>query len=491
MTLGGQTFTPVELSALVLKALKADAEAALGHEVTEAVITVPAYFGDLQRQATRDAGALAGLKVERIINEPTAAALAYGLQNKDTEQKVVVLDLGGGTFDVTVLEIIEGVIEVQSTAGDARLGGEDFDDALLALLQSRMPGFDWAADVEASALLRESARDARHALSTAESTQVSLPPGLRKGGSLDVQLTLTRAEAERAFEPLLARVRLPIERALRDANLTAAKLDHVLLVGGATRMPCVVELATRLFGKLPLRNLPPDEAVALGAAVQAGLKAGDRVIADVVATDVAPFSLGVATTTRLGSQTITGLFAPIIERGTTIPASRVKTFSPASDGQTVVRVEVFQGEHAECRKNEPLGTYEVKGLPPVAAHENVLEFRFTYDLNGILEIEITRVASGARESFVVQNRQGSLTPKQLADAREAMKRWKIHPRDLLPNTTALERADAIYATQRGELRELLGHGIAHFKAALESQDPATIDAARAELLALSQRVRGR
>jgi molecular chaperone HscC len=490
VTLGSHEFTPVELSALVLKALKADAEAALGEVVTEAVITVPAYFGDLQRQATRDAGALAGLKVERIINEPTAAALAYGLQNKDIEQRVAVLDLGGGTFDVTVLEIIEGVIEVQSTAGDARLGGEDFDDALLALLQGRTPGFDWAGDLEAVALLRDAGRSARHALSQASSARVSLPQLARKGGALEVDLTVTRAEAEEAWQPLLARLRLPIERALRDAGLSAAKLDHVLLVGGATRMPCVVELATKLFGRLPLRSLPPDEAIALGAAVQAGLKAGDRAIADVVATDVAPFSLGVATSTRLGNQVINGLFSPIIERGTTIPASRVKTFSPAANGQTQVRVEVFQGEHSECRKNEPLGSYEVKGLAPLNVEENALEFRFTYDLNGILEVEITRLASGTRESFVVQNRQGALSPEQLAEAREAMKKWKIHPRELLPNTTAVERADAVYATLRGDVRETLGHAIARFKAALQSQEPQLIDAVRGELVALTSSLRG-
>jgi molecular chaperone HscC len=208
-----------------------------------------------------------------------------------------------------------------------------------------------------------------------------------------------------------------------------------------------------------------------------------------VATDVAPFTLGVATTARLGTQVITGLFAPIIERGTTIPASRAKVFSPAADGQTVVNIEVFQGEHSECSKNEPLGSYEVKGLAPLKSHENALEFRFTYDLNGILEIEITRLSSGTRESCVVQNRLGSLTQKEIETAREAMKKWKIHPRDLLPNTTAMERADAVYVTLRGEVRERLGEGIARFKAALESQDPEVIASARGELNALSRAVR--
>ncbi|MFZ5442994.1 MAG: Hsp70 family protein [Myxococcota bacterium] len=491
LSLAGKEFTPVELSALVLKALKADAEAALGHEVHEAVITVPAYFGDLQRQATKDAGALAGLKVERIINEPTAAALAYGLQNRNIEQKVVVLDLGGGTFDVTVLEIIEGVIEVQSTAGDARLGGEDFDEAVLALLEARYPGYGWKDDAQGHALLKEAARQARHRLTDVASTGVSLPRLEGSAGQVEVDCVLERVDCERAWAPLLARLELPIERALRDAGLGAKDVDQVLLVGGATRMPCVVGLATRLFGKLPLRNLPPDEAVALGAAVQAGLKAGDRAIDDVVATDVAPFSLGVATSTVIANQLITGLFAPLIERGTTIPCSRVKTFVPVADGQTTVRVEVFQGEHSECRRNEALGTYEVRGLPSRPAQENALEFRFTYDLNGILEVEITRLATQTKESFVLQQRANALTGEALEAARAALQKWKIHPRELLPNTTALERAEAVYATLRGLERERLGEVIARFRAAMERQEPPLIDEARAVLQAATHSLRTR
>lgn len=483
--LAGLTMTPVQLSALVLKALKADAEAALGHPVEEAVITVPAYFGDLQRQATRDAGALAGLKVERIINEPTAAALAYGLQNRHQEQRVVVLDLGGGTFDVTVLEIIEGVIEVQATAGDARLGGEDFDDLLVALVRERLNTTIESSAFEA--LLRDACRRARHQLTDHELADVIVPRFTTPSGAqVEVHQQVTRADVEAAWRPLLERIEHAIGRALRDAGLAAGALDQVLLVGGATRMPCITSLAARYFGKPPLCTLPPDEAIALGAAVQAALKAGDQAVEDVVATDVAPFSLGVATSTRVGHQLVNGLFSPIIERGTPIPCSRVKTFSPVSDRQPRVTVEVFQGEHAECQKNQLLGSYEVRDLPLVSSDQNALEFRFTYDLNGILEVEITRLKSGAREAFVLERRQGSLTPEQLAHAREAMARWKIHPRDFLPNTTALERADAMFATLRGEPRARLGVAIASFKAALESQDPRAIDAERAQLTTLTR-----
>jgi molecular chaperone HscC len=493
LKLGPLELTPVQLSALVLKALKADAEAALGQEVEEAILTVPAYFGDLQRQATRDAGSLAGLRVERIINEPTAAALAYGLQNRHQEQRVAVLDLGGGTFDVTVLEIVEGVIEVQATAGDARLGGEDFDDALVALVQERLGGgADWSGEPELMARLRDACQRARHALSVETATRLELPPrhsGL--GVSAELALTLERAQCEAAWRPLLERLRQPVERALRDAGLVPGKLDQVLLVGGATRMPCVIELATRLFGKPPLRTLPPDEAIALGAAVQAGLKANDRALDDVVATDVAPFSLGVAASARVGGQLVTDLFSPLIERGTPIPCSRVKCFSPVADGQTRVQVDVYQGEHAECQRNQLLGRYEVKDLPPLPAEENGLDFRFTYDLNGILEVEITRHATGARESFVLERRGGSLTSQQLAAAQEAMRRWKVHPRELLPNTTALERADAAYVTLLGAERELLAGAIAAFKAALESQEAREIATARQQLTELTRSFRGR
>jgi molecular chaperone HscC len=491
LKLGSLTMTPVQLSALVLKALKADAEAALGQVVEEAVITVPAYFGDQQRQATRDAGSLAGLKVERIINEPTAAALAYGLQNRATEQRCVVLDLGGGTFDVTVLEIIEGVIEVQSTSGDARLGGEDFDDLLTDhFVRLHAGAADWSTELEALAILRDACRRARHELSESLAARVVVPRlTLRSGRGLELEESVTRAQGNALWRPLLDRMLLPIERALSDARQSAETIDQVLLVGGATRMPCVVDLAQTRFRRAPMRGLPPDEAIALGAAVQAALKRGDHAVADVVVTDVAPFTLGVEITSRVGTRHITGLFAPIIERGTTIPCSRSRMFAPVDDEQREVQVRVFQGEHSECTKNQLLGTYRVADLPRKPAAENALEFRFTYDLNGILEIEVTKLATGAKEAFVVQQRPGALSPDALEQARNDMQRWKVHPRDLLPNTTALERADAAYVTLLGEGRELLAAGIASFKAALETQEPALIERARKELVVLTKQLR--
>jgi molecular chaperone HscC len=495
LDLGLRKLTPPELSALVLKALKRDAEAALGCAVTEAVITVPAYFGDLQRQATRDAGAIAGLTVERIINEPTAAALSYGLHERHREMRAVVLDLGGGTFDVTVLEIIEGVIEIQSSSGDSRLGGEDFDEALALRFADRAQrdkGFDLRHDRRAWARLREASEGAKKRLSegaTAGIALVDLPLGGDRSGELE--LTLSRDEAEEIWAPLLDRIRAPILRALRDASLSPEKIDEVLLVGGSTRMPCVARLAAQLFGRLPLRKLPPDEAVAMGAAIQAALKQGDAAVSDMVVTDVAPFSLGIATGTRFGSQQFTGLFSPILDRGTVIPASRVQRFSTMNEAQREIRVEIFQGEHSLCCNNTRLGEYLVKDLPASPTGPQAVDVRFTYDLNGILEVEMTIVATGKRESLVIEKTPGRMTAAQVQAARAAMERFKFHPRDALPNATALARADALYVELSGPPREALGHALARLRGALESQDEAEIRPLRERLIALTAALRRR
>jgi len=487
--LGLRKMSPQELSALVLSTLKRDAESALGCAVEEAVITVPAYFGDAQRQATRDAGAIAGLKVERIINEPTAAALSYGLHERHREMRAVVLDLGGGTFDVTVLEIIEGVIEIQSSAGDSRLGGEDFDDALAERFAARAKsqhGFDLKRDPRAWARLREAAEGAKKRLSEVDSAGIALvdlPLGNGRTGNLE--LSLARDEAEEAWATLLDRIRTPIQRALRDAKLTPDKIDEVLLVGGSTRMPCIARLAAQLFGRLPLRKLPPDEAVAMGAAVQAALKSGDAAVNDMVVTDVAPFTMGIATATHLGRQQVAGLFSPILERGTVIPASRVQRFFTMSDMQREILIEVFQGEHSLCRDNTKLGEYHVRGLTPAAAGEQAIDVRFTYDMNGILEVETTVVATKRTETLVIEKSPGRLTPAQVKAAREAMARLKFHPREALPNATALARADALYVELSGPPREMLGHAIAALRAALETQDEREIEPVRERLVALT------
>jgi molecular chaperone HscC len=490
ITIGGKTFTAPELSALVLRSLKEDAEAALGESMDEAVVTVPAYFGDAQRQATRDAGTIAGLKVERIINEPTAAALAYGLHARAREFRAVVLDLGGGTFDVSVLEIIEGVIEIQASAGDTRLGGDDFDEALAQHLWERVArergGAASPAGV-ARARLREAAELAKKRLTHAAEARVGLvelPLGDRR---VDVELVVPRAEAAAAWAGCLARLEDPIRRALQDARADPESIDEVLLVGGSTRMPCIAQFAARKFGRLPLRTLPPDEAVALGAAVQAALKSRQSAVADMVVTDVAPFTMGIATAPRIGAHQVPGMYTPILERGTVIPASRTKRFSTTGDLQKVIRVEVYQGEHSHCSANTKLGEYEVS-VPPKPAGEESVDIRFTYDLNGILEVETTVHSTNEKAALVLERAPGRMTKDEIARARKEMARLKFHPRDALPNATALARAEALHVEVTGDVRTMLAREIAFFRAALEGQEPKTIAAARERLVAVVEQL---
>jgi molecular chaperone HscC len=483
---GDRSFSPQELSALVLRSLKTDAEVALGQSIEEAVVTVPAYFDETQRRATRDAGAIAGLRVDRIINEPTAAALAYGLHQRHRELRAVVLDLGGGTFDVTVLEIIEGVIEIQSSAGDSRLGGEDFADAIAVGLASRL-GLAAEAlrgDALAWARLLAASEEAKRRLSSEESVRIALPALTIGGRPRDFETTLTRADAEALWVPLLDRLRAPTLRALRDARLGPGDMDEVLLVGGATRTPCVVRFAAQVFGRVPDRRLPPDEAVAMGAAIQAALMEGHAAVEDVVVTDVAPFTLGLAVASQFGGHVVNGLFSPILERGTVIPASRVQTFHTMAANQKEILIEVFQGEHATCEKNRKLGQYSLRNLPPGPAGSQNVDVRFSYDLNGLLEVDMTILATGRKETLVLEQTPGRLSAQQIAAAREALERLKFHPREALPNTTALARADSLYVELVGAAREALGQAIAVFRATLDGQDPRAIEQVRAELIAI-------
>jgi len=487
---GSHRFRPEELSALVLRQLMRDAEAALGATVDEAVVTVPAYFGELQRRATRDACEIAGLPVERLINEPTAAALAYGLHHRDRECRIAVLDLGGGTFDVSVLEIMEGVIEIQASAGDAVLGGEDFVETLFEALSERARerfGIDPRATVPTKARFWEACEAAKCKLSAVERVEVEVPRPGPRGDAEPLLLSIEREEACRLWQPILQRMHPPIRRALRDAGVSPEEVDEVVLVGGATRMPAVAELAEALFGRAPLRSVSPDEAVAQGAAVQVALKAGDAQLDDMVATDVAPFSLGVSTIESQGRRRLDDVFSPILERGTVLPASRVERFVTASDGQAQIRVEVYQGEHSLCRDNTKLGEYTLRGIPPGAAGDEAIDVRFTYDLNGILEVDMTIVSTGHTESLVIERAPGRMSPEQVEQARATMRTLKFHPRDALPNTTALARAESLYTELRGPARELLGAALRSFRLALEEQVPSVIERRRAELLGLIER----
>jgi molecular chaperone HscC len=491
---GEHRFTPEKLSALVLRQLKDDVEAALHEPVVEAVITVPAYFGELQRRATQDAAEIAGLRVERLVNEPTAAALAYGLHNLDRELKVVVIDLGGGTLDVTVLEIVAGVIEVQSTAGDARLGGEDFSEMLADHLATRARD-SFGVDPRSSSVLAprffEACERAKRRLSEAEATRVAMPlPGPHALDAGAIELDVRRAEAEAVWAPLLKRIEGPILRALRDANLAPDAVDEVLLVGGATRMPAMLELGARLFGRMPRHQLPPDEAVALGAAVQMGLKAGDAALDDVVSTDIAPYSLGVAVTSRAAKHALGDLFSPILERGTVLPASRVGVYATTMDNQTEIKLEIYQGEHSLCRDNTHLGDLAITKIPKAPAGEATIEVRFTYDLNGLLEVDVEVGGSGRKHSTLIDRSGGRMSRSDVDQARKAMARLKLHPRDALPNTVVLARAEELFVQLVGDERVLMQRVMTHFRLALEGQDPAVIEAARGDLRAVIAHLQG-
>ncbi len=476
MRLGKREFRPEELSALVLRSLKADAEAMLGEPVTEAVITVPAYFSDAQRKATRAAGELAGLKVERLLNEPTAAALAYGMHDMRAETRFLVFDLGGGTFDVSILEMFEGVMEVRASAGDNFLGGEDFVEALIALFfeRNKLPA-SLRTDAHFMQRLAAQTEAAKRALSTQPTAEIVVAHAAAQH-----RLALDEATLEQACAALLKRLRAPVERALRDANLRAGELDAVVLAGGATRMPVVRRLATTMFGRFPSIDFNPDEVVALGAAVQAGLKARDAALKEVVMTDVAPYSLGVAVSRWLSDTTVThGHFDPIIERNSTVPVSRSKSYVPNSGSQTSVDLHVFQGESRMVRDNVHLGTLHVP-LPSLGAGASpgdaAVEVRFTYDVNGLLQVEATVQKTQETFSLLIEGNPGLLSEAEIKERLAALSALKIHPRDRIENRTLLARAERIYQQLRGDVREWLGIRIAEFERVLALQDKRQIAA---------------
>jgi len=463
-----------ELSALVLQALKADAEAFLGETITEAVITVPAYFNEAQRRATRTAGEIAGLKVERLLNEPTAAGLAYGLQQRPEHSSFLVFDLGGGTFDVSVLEYFEGVVEVRASAGDTRLGGEDFSRAIAQLFAKQADGL--STDERQAWLESETwwrlAEQAKRDLGERYSAELRTVWRNR-----ELNATLSRADFEAASTELLQRLRRPIERALADAQLDPAGLAEVVLVGGATRMPMVRQLVTRLFQRLPLRNLDPDLAIAMGAAVQAGLKARDAALDDVVLTDVMPYSLGIIAATQAGGRMVTDRFSPIIERNTPVPVSRVEHYQTVADGQKQILVDVRQGESPVGSENLCLGKLEIPVQPAPAGQAGV-EVRFTYDANGLLEVEARETPGGERHELVIDSQGARLSPAEIAATRERLQALKRHPRDEQDNRYLIERAKRLFEDRLGNGRVMLQDWLAQFEAVLQTQDARAIRQAR-------------
>jgi molecular chaperone HscC len=474
--LGGRAYRAEELSAMLLRSLKADAERALGEPVHEAVISVPAYFSDAQRKATRIAGELAGLKVEKLVNEPTAAALAYGLQQRN-EATFLVFDLGGGTFDVSVMELFEGVMEVRASAGDNFLGGEDFDDLLVEFFIAKIG----AADLPDTALpataqrLRREAQRVRHALGQAQTARFTLREQAREWS-----IELTQADLADIVRPLLDRLRAPIERALRDARIKVADLNEILLVGGTTRMPLVRKLVAALFGRIPAMQLNPDEVVAQGAAIQAALLARHASLEEVVLTDVCPYTLGIETAVRQGGGFQSGHYLPIIERNTVVPVSRSRTVSTLSDNQKVVTLGIYQGESRMVSNNIFLGELEIP-VPPRKAGEVSLDVRFTYDNNGLLEAQVHLPINGETRRLVIENNPGVLPPEEIARRLAALEALKVHPRDQQINTLLLARLDRLYQESLGDGREHIAGLANYFQQMLDTQDEHRIRAAHSEI----------
>jgi len=474
-TIDGKKYSPQQISAMILQKLKADAESYLGEKVTEAVITVPAYFNDAQRQATKDAGKIAGLEVKRIINEPTAAALAYGLDN-EKEQKIMVYDLGGGTFDVSIIEIGDGVIEVLSTNGDTHLGGDDFDQRIIDWIIREFKaeeGIDLSGDKMALQRMKEAAEKAKKELSSATTTNINLPfITATAEGPKHFDKNLTRAKFEELISDLVEKTAIPVQNAMRDAGLKNSDLGKVLLVGGSTRIPCVQEKVQALTGHEPSKTLNPDECVAIGAAIQGGKLAGDAGAGDILLLDVTPLTLSI--------ETMGGIATPLIERNTTIPTKKSQVFSTAADNQTAVDINVLQGERKFARDNKSLGQFRLDGIPPAMRGVPQIEVTFDIDANGIVNVSAKDLGTG-KEQHITITAGSNMSDEDIERAVKEAAQFEAEDRRRKEGVDARNEADSIVFQTEKALKEV-GDKI-------DANSKATVEAEIAELKAVLERTK--